>query len=84
MCVGEPGRIFASGRDSGEGGLSRFAEFEIPAIVAGTNMSARNVGARVQGYRNIDADFGLGSYATEETRRLLVACTMIRQLVGCM
>lgn len=66
MCVGEPGRIFASGYDSGEGGLSRFAEFEIPEIVAGTDMYARNLGARVQGYRNIDADFGLGSYATEE------------------
>ena len=57
---------FASGYDSGEGGLSRFAEFEIPEIVAGTDMYARNLGARVQGYRNIDADFSLGSYATEE------------------
>lgn len=66
MCVGESGRLFVTGQDSGEGGLRRFAEFEMPAVVAGTDMSARNVGARVQGYRNLATDFNLSSYGTDE------------------
>lgn len=65
-CVGEPGRIFVTGNDSGANGLRRFSEFEIPEIVPGTDMAARNVGARVQGYRNLTPDFDLASYPDDE------------------
>lgn len=50
-------RVFFTGHDEGTGGIPFFAEAQVPAIVAGTDINARNEGSILQPYRSIRNDF---------------------------
>ncbi len=80
ICLGTADdRIFATAHSDGTSGTRWLAEWQIPTIVAGTDLNARNVGARLQEYRFIETDFGelgapeiAGLYHNPNTGALIV------------
>lgn len=49
--------IYATGNNNGDGGSHYYAEFNVPAIVPGTDINAYNYGTFSQNYRRLDTDF---------------------------